>query len=354
MKNKKVLITGGRGFLGSNFVNYLLKKGNFEIVIFDKLPQDVTEKKRENVMYFKGNIVSMEDVKQVFAAHGPFATVYHLAAEMPNKAVADDQLWKTNVDGTVNLVIQAVKNRTESFIFTSSNVAYGIPENLPVTEDSSLLSLEVYGKSKAQAEVELEKFRGKINIQIFRCPVISGIGRLGLQAILYEFISENRNIYVLGKGLNKYQFIDVMDVASALEKASHISGFDIYNIGADEVLPLRDLYGKVIKYADSSSKIVSLPQMPALTILSILDKMNISPLGVYQYTMIGRSIYADTTKIKKKLNWNPKKTNADTFLENYKWYIENKGKFIEIGKGNVSSNRSLPKMGVFKLLKMIS
>lgn len=354
MKNNKVLITGGAGFLGTHLVKHLLRKKECEIVIFDKLKHHSPENKSKNIIYFKGNILSKKDVSKAFNNYGPFSTVYHLASAMPNKEVSDDILWKTNVFGTFNIVSEAVKNKVKSFIFTSSNVAYGIPKTLPVTEEMSLFSLEMYGKSKTQAEKELAKFKNDINIQIFRCPVISGVGRLGLQAILFEFISENKNVYLLGDGSNKYQFVDAMDVSEALEKASHISGFDVYNIGADNVLTLREYYQKVIEFAGSSSKIISLPKTPALVILSILDKLNISPLGIYQYTMIGSSLYMDTKKIKKKLDWIPKKTNTDTFIENYKWYIENKGNFSEIGSGNFSANRSLPKMGILKLLKMFS
>lgn len=353
MKRKKVLITGGAGFLGIHLVDYLLRK-SFEIIIFDKLEHHFPENKNENAIYFKGNILSKNDVGRAFKIHGPFSIVYHLAAFMPNKEVSDDILWKTNVYGTRNVIAEAVKNKTKSFIFTSSNVVYGIPKTLPVTEKTPLKPLEAYGKSKAQAENELAKFKDRINIQIFRCPVISGVGRLGLQAILFEFISENKNVYVLGDGSNKYQFADVMDVCDALEKASHMRGFDLYNIGADNVMSLREHYQKVIDFAQSSSKIISLPKTPALFLLSILDKLNISPLGIYQYTMIGRSLYMDTRKIKKKLGFRPKKTNIDTFIENYKWYKENKGKFTEIGSGNLSANRSLPKMGVLKLIKMLS
>lgn len=354
MKRKKVLVTGGAGFLATHLVKYLLKKDGIEIVIFDRLKNHTAQNHNNKVIYFKGDILSKGDLSGVFKKYGPFATVYHLASAMPNKEVSDDILWKTNVYGTRNVIAEAVKNKTKSFIFTSSNVAYGIPQNLPVTEETPLKSLEAYGKSKAQAENELAKFKEHINIQIFRCPVISGVGRLGLQAILFEFISENKNVYMLGDGSNKYQFIDATDVASALEKSSSISGFDIYNIGADEVLSLKELYQKVIGFAKSSSKIISLPKTPSLILLSLLDKLNISPLGIYQYTMIGRSLYMDTRKIKKKLNWRPKKTNTDTFTENYKWYKENKGKFTEIGSGNLSANRSLPKMGILKLIKMLS
>lgn len=351
---KRVLITGGVGFVGEQLVKYLLGLGGCEIVVFDKLEHHNPKNNIKGVAYFKGNILSKEDVDRVFKMHGPFSAVYHLASAMPNKEVSDNLMWKTNVLGTLNLVSEAVRNKADSFIFTSSNVTYGIPKKLPVTEETSLVPLEMYGKSKEQAEKELAKFKGKINIQIFRCPVITGIGRLGLQAILYEFISENKNVYMLGDGSNKYQFADVTDVVVALEKANRIKGFDVYTIGADEVLSLRDIYKRVIKYANSKSKLVSLPIAPALFLLSILDKINMSPLGIYQYTMMGRSIYADTAKIKKKLNWEPKKTNADTFIDNYKWYIENKGNFTQIGSGDFSANRSVPKMGILKLIKLFS
>lgn len=354
MKRRKVLITGGAGFVGAQLVKYLLHIGEHEIVVFDKLEYHMPENNSKSVQYFKGNILSKKNVCEVFKMHGPFFTVYHLASAMPNKEVPNDVLWETNVFGTFNMISEAVKNKAQSFIFTSSNVAYGIPKTLPASEKTPLIPLEIYGKSKAQAEKELAKFKNKINIQIFRCPVITGVGRLGLQAILYEFISENKNVYVLGEGSNRYQFADVIDVAIALEKASrHTHGFNIFNIGADEILSLRNLYQGVINYAKSKSKIVSLPKAPALFLLSILDKLNISPLGIYQYTMIGRSLYLDTKKIKEKLNWKPKKTNLDTFIENYKWYKENKGKFVEIGSG-ISANRSVPKMGFLKLIKIFS
>lgn len=354
MIRENILITGGGGFVGTNLVSYLQRSGKYTITIFDKLDDNISGNSRNNVYYFKGNIFSKKDVSNVFKTHGPFLTIYHLASAMPNKEVPDDVLWKTNITGTINVAAEAVKNKAQSIIFTSSNVAYGIPKRLPVTEETPLAPLEIYGKSKAQAEKELAKFKKDINIQIFRSPVISGVGRLGLQAILFEFISESRNVYVLGNGANKYQFVDVNDVCSALEKSSTIRGFDIYNIGADEVITLKEVFQKVIDYAESYSKIVSLPKAPSLYLLSVLDKLNISPLGVYQYTMIARSLYMDTTKIKTKLGWRPKKTNTDTFIDNYKWYRENKGNFTLIGSGDFSANRSLPKMGILRLVKMFS
>lgn len=350
---QKILITGGAGFIGSNFVAYLQKQKKYKIIVFDKLENHAAANDTD-VIYVKGNIISQNDVEDVFKNYGPFTTVFHLASAMPNKEVNDAKMLETNVIGTKNLISAAVKHKTKSFVFTSSNVTYGIPEALPTTEEMIPIPLEVYGKSKILAEEELKKFRGRINIQIIRCPVVSGLGRLGLQAILFDFISDNKKVYVLGDGSNKYQFVDVTDVCTALEKASQVKGFDIYNIGADEILTLKEIYLRVIKHAKSTSKIVCLPSTLALFILSILDKLNLSPLGVYQYSMIGRSLYTDTTKIKKKLHWKPLKTNADTFIENYDWYIKNKGNFTQIGSGDFSANRSVPKMGVLTLLKMIS
>ena len=349
----RVLITGGAGFLGSHLVKYLLEKTDSDIVVFDQL-EESSQVSNNRVTYYKGNIFSQKDVNDVFKTHGPFVTVYHCAASMPDKSVSDDVLWKTNVTGTEIVAHCAVKNKVRSFIFTSSNVLYGIPKELPTTEETSANPLEIYGKSKVEAEKILAQFRGEMNIQIFRCPVITGLGRLGLQAILFEFISEGRNAYVLGNGSNIYQFADAVDVCAALEKASYVEGYDIYNIGSDEVLSLKEIYQKVIHFAGSTSKIISIPKKPALFMLSVLNKLNISPLGVYQYTMYGQSLYTDTTKIKSKLNWKPEKTNVGTFIENYEWYKANKGTFSGVGSEQTSSNRSVPKMGIFKLLKILS
>ncbi|MEK7587222.1 MAG: NAD(P)-dependent oxidoreductase [Patescibacteria group bacterium] len=354
MKYKRVLITGGEGFLGSYLVTYLLQTGGYEIVIFDTLDPDATKQNPKSLLHYKGNILSENDVHDVFQKHGPFSIVFHLASAMPNKADSDEMTWKTNVEGTKIVVAAAAKSGVQSFIFTSSNVTYGVPKDLPVTEETPVHPVEIYGKSKGEAEHVLEQYKDSMNIQIFRCPVITGVGRLGLQAILFEFISENRNVYVLGDGSNRYQFVDAQDVCTALEKATRAKGFDIYTIGGDGVMTLRELYQSVITYAKSSSKIVSLPKFSALAALAVLDWFNISPLGVYQYSMIGRSMYADTAKIKKKLGWKPNKTNEESFVENYRWYVQHKKEFTQIGSGNVSANRSLPKMGIFTLLKKLS
>ena len=348
----KVLVTGGAGFVGTHLVSSLLRGGT-RVVVFDKLNSYPEPSVGKKITYVKGNIINTKDVEKLFKDYGPFETVYHLASEMPNKLANDTLMYQANVDGTVNVAKAAAKYNTKSFIYTSSNVTYGIPHTLPVDEKTPLHPLEAYGKSKMLAEKELEKIKN-MNIQIFRCPVITGVGRVGLQAILYEFISENKKVYVLGGGKNKYQFVDVEDVVRALEIASKAKGFDIYTIGADEVLSLRELYERVIEYAGSKSKVVSLPAGPAFLILSILDKINFSPLGVYQVTMMGRSIYSDTKKLKTKLKWKPLKTNADTFIENYKWYIKNKGSFATIGGSEHSPNRSVPKMGILKLVKKFS
>lgn len=349
----RVLITGGAGFIGSHLSKYLLWKTDFDIVIFDQL-EEPPNGSSDRVTYRRGNVASEKEVNDLFENEGPFLTVYHLAASMPDKSVSDEVLWETNVKGTENIATHALRNNARSFIFTSSNVTYGIPRALPTTEATPTCPLEIYGKSKVEAEKILATYKEDMHIQIFRCPVVTGTGRLGLQAILFEFISENKNVYVLGDGSNRYQFADVEDVCDALEKASHTGGFDIYNIGSDEVLSLKELYQRVIDFSGSTSKIISIPRIPALGILSALNRLNISPLGVYQYTMIGRSLYTDTTKIKSKLNWKPKKTNADTFIENYTWYLANKGAFVGINSGSASSNRSVPKMGIFKLLKFLS
>lgn len=355
MQLKKVLITGGAGFVGENFVTFLSKRGKYDITIFDRFDASSYPKMPSHIHIFKGDMTLKEDLEKVFTQYGPFEVVFHLASAMPNKEFSDEMLWKINVEGARNLGEIAVLHKTKTLVFTSSNVAYGIPQHLPTTEKTPLHGLEIYGKSKAQAEKELEVFKNKINLQIIRCPVITGIGRLGLQAILFDFISDNKSVYVLGDGSNIYQFVDVLDVCSALEKASYVKGFDVYNIGANEPLPLREMYQKVIDFAKSSSKIISIPKGPALFLLALLDKLNISPLGVYQYTMLGRSLYTDTTKIKKKLQWQPKTTNAETFINNYKWYIkQQKHRFKEIGSGNISANKSVPKMGILKLVKVFS
>jgi nucleoside-diphosphate-sugar epimerase len=345
----KILITGGAGFFGTIIKKYFSVKG-IESIIFDLVPD--TDNVARTVAV-KGDIRNASQLEDCFRKYGPFDAVFHLAAQLAHSIKDKNFLWTSNVDGTRQVVESAIKFKVPQLVFTSSNCLWGNPFGRKVLETDPPHPVEIYGQSKWEGEKILLQHRDDISATIIRCPTITDAGRLGLLSILFEFIEENRKVYVVGGGENVYQFIYAGDLANAcLLAAEKSSSSEIFNIGSDNVKSFREVYQYVIDKAGSTSRIVALPKGPTLFAMKVCYKLGLSPLGPYQYKMIAEDFVFDTTKIKEKLGWQPTVTNEDMLLKAYMFYKENKN-VIRSSKGG-AAHRQSAKMGIIRLLKYFS
>jgi nucleoside-diphosphate-sugar epimerase len=187
---------------------------------------------------------------------------------------------------------------------------------------------------------------------IIRTPTIVDAGRLGLLAILFEFIDEGRRVWVVGGGKNRYQFIYAEDLADACVRAMSYAGRGIFNIGSDEVAPLRDVYQRVIDRAGTGARIASLPRLPTLAAMRLAHALGVSPLGPYQYRMIAEDFVFDTTKIKRELSWKPTLTNGEMLSRAFEYYRANRREIHD--RTDASAHRRPARMGVIRLLKWVS
>ena len=345
----KALITGGAGFFGTVLKHYLSEKGA-ESVIYDLIPD---RDKVKNTVAVQGDLCHESQMEECFKKYSPFDVVYHVAAQLAHSVKDRNFLWRSNVEGTRRVVEMAVKYKVGHLVFTSSNCLWGIPLGRKIEETDAPHPVEIYGHSKWEAEKILLAYKDAITITIIRCPTITDAGRLGLLAILFEFIEENRRVYLVGGGDNVYQFISARDLADACLKAYEMgTSTEVYNIGSDNVKPLKEVFRYVIEKAGSSSKLVPLPKAPTLLAMQLCYKLGLSPLGPYQYKMIAENFVFDTGKIKKMLGWQPTLTNEEMLLKAYRYYKENK-KLIRNAK-DVSAHKQGAKMGIIRLLKYLS
>ena len=145
-----------------------------------------------------------------------------------------------------------------------------------------------------------------LDISIIRPRTILGEDRLGIFSILFEWISNNKNIPILNNGENFYQFIHINDLNDATYKSSLISGSNIFNIGAEKFGSMFETINSVIKHASSSSVIKNVDKNFFLNTAYFLSKINLIPLQEYHFKVYGKSVYFDISKAKKILNWQPK------------------------------------------------
>ena len=177
-------------------------------------------------------------------------------------------------------------------------------------------------------------------------------GRLGLLAILFEFINEGRKVWVVGGGENVYQFIYAPDLINACKLALRRGASGVFNIGSDNVRSFREVYGYVIEKAGTGARVASLPKGPALFAMKAAHLLGVSPLGPYQYKMIAEDFVFDTGKIKAELRWEPTLTNEEMLYKSYRYYHENLADIK--GRSDVSAHRRAAKMGIIRLLKWFS
>ena len=208
------LITGGAGFFGSILKKYFLNKGH-KCVSIDL---EIDNFKNENFVAYKGDINDNALMDEIFENH-KFDAIFHCAALLAHVKKDLKKLWQANVNGTENVCKYATKHNIKKIIFISSNCLWAKNFDNEVTEDEIPNPVEIYGKSKLEAERILFSYKDKINSIIFRSPTIMDEGRLGLLGILFEFIDENRKLPMVGDGKNKYQFIYAKDLAKAFELA---------------------------------------------------------------------------------------------------------------------------------------
>ncbi|HLJ77951.1 MAG TPA: NAD(P)-dependent oxidoreductase [Acidobacteriaceae bacterium] len=343
------LVTGGSGFFGGVLKRRLLAEG-VRVVNVDLEPD---EDSADGLISVQGDVRDAALMRRIFQEHG-FDAVFHVAAQLAHGSHLDEKLlWTSNVDATRLLANLAAENGVKPFVFLSTNCLWARDLGHPVREDTDTPApVEIYGRSKLAAEQALQEFRDRLNVVILRSPTIIESGRLGLLAILFEFIDDNKTVWVVGDGSNRYQFIYAEDLATACILAAGYGKSDLFHIGSDDVKSLREVYEAVIRRAGSRSRVRGLPKAATIAALKLAYGLKISPLGPYHYKMIAESFLFDTTRIKSRLGWKPTLTNEQMLLRGYEYYRDHRREIA--ARKDVSAHRKPSEMGIIRLVKWFS
>lgn len=339
MLTKKILITGGVGFIGSHTVVELQENG-FEVVILDNLSNS-SETVLDSIAKITGikpvfekiDILDLVELKLFFARHTSFDSIIHFAAfksveESVNKPI---EYYENNVTGLINMVQMAKKNNIKNFIFSSSCTVYGQPEKLPVTEKTPLQpASSPYGNTKRMGESILKDVANSdLNVIALRYfnPVgahKSGlIGELpfGVPSNLMPYITQTASgirekLLVYGNDYNTpdgtaiRDYIHVVDLAKAhvaglirLLNKNQTSSFEIYNVGTGKGF-------SVLEVIHSFEKVTGI-------------KLNWEFAPRRQGDI--EQIYADVSLANKALNWKCEASLDDMTSSAWKW--ENQKQF---------------------------
>lgn len=275
--SKKILITGGAGFIGSHLAEKLIKQGE-EVFVIDDLSTGRLENikdllNKDKFHFIEGCILDKELVAQTAAK---VDEIYHLAAAVGVKTIIDKPLesFLINIDGTKNVLETAVERKTPVLI-TSSSEVYGKNDNLPFKEEddrvygSAYHNRWGYGLSKGSDEfLGLAFFREKhlpvIIVRLFNVigPRQSGAYGMVVPRFIQQAMSgEPITVYEDGSQTRCFGYVeDVVSALIGLMKNQKAPG-QIFNVGSDEEISIKDLAEKIIDLTKSNSKIRFVPHI---------------------------------------------------------------------------------------------
>ncbi|MBC8223908.1 NAD(P)-dependent oxidoreductase [Candidatus Bathyarchaeota archaeon] len=343
-----ILITGGSGYLGSHLARRLLAEGE-DVRILDLVdpPGGLASE-----VEFVG--VDVRDFEAVAESCTGVEAIFHTAASVPISK-AGKGFNEVNVEGTRNVLEAALRlEHRPQVIHISSSAIYGVPERNPIDEETPFAPLGEYGRSKVEAERLCQMYSSEHGLRtciIRPRGILGGAMRLGIFGILFDWIRDGKRVYLIGKGENLYQFLNIHDLVDACVLAWRKKATGAFCIGSDDYLMVKDLLGELIDYAGTGAGLVPINKTLAKNALKALDWLNLSPLVGWHYLGGGEDFYYDCSEAKRVLGWSPVHSDLESLKESYNWFLEHYGE--EAGRTGVT-HRQTPSQGLLKILKWLS
>ena len=268
---KRIIITGGNGFIGSRLVKRLLAMKGLSIVIISntasanegKLEEENGLQNNLPLKFYKADIRNEKGIAEIFLAEKA-DTCVHLAAKI---SVAESiknpkETMDINVAGTINVLEACYKSGVKNFLFTSSASVYGDVKELPIREDTILGPSSPYGSSKMIAEEHVLSYLKSKKIQnavILRIFNVYGQGQLAETDVISKFTSKlSRGLrpIIHGDGSQTRDFISVDDVAEAILLSMRVMdengrkewiSLPIFNVGTGKPTSVKEIAQKMIR-----------------------------------------------------------------------------------------------------------
>jgi len=344
---KRILITGGAGYIGTYLANYLMGKG-FLVRMLDVLDCDRGDYQRE-VEFVNGDVCDYDLVSNA-AKNTEF--IIHAAA-LPSYG-EPRKIYQIAINGISNILKAAQKNSVKRVVHISSTAVYGLQAKIPIEETALCCGFGAHAESKIISESICDIYRkdGMV-VPVLRPSPVLGPGRLGVFQILFDWVSEGRKVPLIGSGVNRCQLLDVEDLSEAVFlalTASEEKANNIFNVGAEQFGALREDLLEFIHEIRSASRLVSFPAGPVKCILRTLNRLNISPLYEGAFGIIDKDFNVSVDKIKRLLGWSARKSNAQSLTSAYRWYQENcKEQTFKSAK----TNQRIFRQGILRFIKKI-
>lgn len=322
----KILVTGGAGFIGSNFVNYMVDKyPEYSIVNVDTLTyagnlENLKQSEsKPNYQFVKADIIDAETMDHVIG-NGVDAIINFAAESHVDRSITNPGIFvQTNIQGTQVLLDAAKKYNVKKYLQVSTDEVYGsLGEDGYFTEQTPLAPSSPYSASKAGADLLVLAYHETFGlpVNITRCSNNYGPFHFPEKLIPLMIINalKDKKLPVYGDGKNVRDWLHVTDHCSAIDLVLHkgING-EVYNVGGHNEKTNLEVVKELLKQLDK----------PESLIQYVEDRLGHD-----------RRYAIDPTKLQKELGWEPKYTFETGLKETVQWYLDNQSWWENIISGD--------------------
>ncbi len=311
MSNNKILVTGGLGFIGSNFILQILKSNpkinitNLDALLIGSNKQNLSNIKINNYKFLKGNIKNKKLIESLIKKNDVlinFAAESHVDRSISNPKPFID----SNILGIYN-ILEAIRKYEKKLIHISTDEVFGSLEKGSANENYSLNPSSPYASSKACGELLIKSYYKTygINVKTTRCTNNYGPRQFPEKLIPKVIIlaQQNKKIPIYGSGKNIRDWIYVLDHCDAITKVmNNGKSGESYNISGNNEINNNTIVKKILKIMGKSQKLIEY----------IKDR----PGHDFKYSL-------NSKKIEQELNWRPKYSFEKGLKDTIQWYLDN-------------------------------
>jgi nucleoside-diphosphate-sugar epimerase len=314
------LVTGSSGLLGGCLTSRLRERG-VPMRLLDMAPPV------DPVPGAEFRQADMRDPAAVADACQGVEVVYHLAAgqrmKPQFKAMSEQAIFDMNLAAVEHVLAGARAAGVRKVVHISSSGIYGIPTTVPVGEDHPQRPLGAYGRSKISAEDACRRALDRgLDVTMLRPMSLFGPAMTGVFVLLFDWVRQGKNVYLLGAGRNRVQMVSAWDVADACLAAAERpeSRGAAINLGSDDVPTVRDQVEALIAHAGTGSRVVAIPASLLRNAGRTLNVFGLSPIVPEHYLLADATFVLDLSLARRLLGWRPRYSNVRMTVEAYDWY----------------------------------
>lgn len=316
---KKILVTGGAGYIGSICVEELINRG-FEVSVFDNLTEGHAKAVDSRADFFQGDLGDRSVLRHAFGEVRPDAVMHFAANALVGESMENpSKYFRNNVSSGINLLDMAVEFGVKKFVFSSTCATFGIPERMPIDESLPQRPINPYGESKLMFETILRWYREIHKLSFVALRYFNAAGaseKFGedhriethlIPNILKVALGQRESVDIFGTdyptpdGTCIRDYIHILDLAEAHILAVQSEKSDFYNLGTGGGTSVREVIETCKKITGRDIKAVEKPRRAG-------DPPR---------------LIAASEKIRSELGWTPRFQNIVPIVESaWAWHVK--------------------------------